>query len=143
MKLCKKIKITQEQEKAINSLLHLDGINGNICMAIEYYADVIYDKLNEFICEFKPLNTMPKYKVIKALIEGYEVERSFKVGDWVVDDYGGVMIVQYTEENGVWIMKYKEVSPSIWVDFGSEQGSKLRHATPEEIVEEIAKEKTA
>src|SRR5699024_9714190 len=84
------------------------------------------------VCELKPLRHMPLDRLIKALYIGYEVEETFKVGDWVVDVYEGITRIDSKEKEGLWIGE----GTLTWVNYDGECYERLRHATPEEIATE-------
>src|SRR5699024_4875730 len=84
------------------------------------------------VCELKPLRHMPLDRLIKALYIGYEVEETFKVGDWVVDVYEGITRIDSKEKEGLWIGE----GTLTWVNYDGECYERLRHATPEEIAKE-------
>lgn len=72
--------------------------------------------------ENKCLNDLSMEQFVKALYIGYEVEETFKVGDWVKD----------TSTNAVIKIKDRQHRNNI----NDPRYSTVRHATPEEIAEE-------
>src|SRR5699024_6673411 len=72
--------------------------------------------------ENRCLNDLSILDMARALYEGYEVEETFKVGDWVKD----------TSTNAVIKIKDRQHRNNI----NDPRYSTVRHATPEEIAEE-------
>lgn len=71
-----KVKLTQEQENAINELRE-EGLSD---------TQIIYGHMTFMMPLQKSLATINTDELIRALYIGYEVEPVFKVGDWVTDN---------------------------------------------------------
>lgn len=123
----KKVKLTQGQAEAIEKLKSKN--KGNVFYAIEEHAFTFADDDDYWLHEFKPLNDMGIADVAEVLVNGYEVEETFKVGDWVMHEpskwlgevtriYEDELEVTRLGDGYIWNKKY------------------VRHATPEEIAEE-------
>lgn len=114
--MSEKVVLTQEQAEAIEKESYRD------------YENILYDYLvvSDYDEKFKGLTFGGLYR---ALHQGYEVEETFEVGDWVIhepsESFGEVIRIHENEleitrlgDGYVWGKKY------------------TRHATPEEIAEE-------
>jgi len=72
-----KIKITREQEEALESYkIFIRELKTD---SIQYFID----NFEYWQTEFKPLQTFTPEQFLKLLCGWYEVEQPFKVGDWV------------------------------------------------------------
>ena len=122
-----KVKLTQEQAEAIEKLKRQH--KGNVFDAIEDHSNVLADANNEWVGKYSPLNEMTVAEVAQILVNGYEVEEMFEVGEWVMHKlskwigevtrvYEDALDVLRLGNEYVWNKKY------------------VRHATPEEIAEE-------
>src|SRR5699024_1459557 len=121
-----KVKLTREQAEAIKSIRgDINGgfTPGNIRTQLKkQWMDKPYATLNE----------LPFEQFIVAVLGDYEVEETFKVGDWVVDVYEGITRIDSKEKEGLWIGE----GTLTWVNYDGECYERLRHATPEEIATE-------
>src|SRR5699024_11169044 len=72
--MTEKVKVTPKMDELIRNTLK------------KYERHKIVEKYNSIACDYK--NEMDLDTLIKALYIGYEVEPEFKVGDWVVHEFG-------------------------------------------------------
>src|SRR5699024_844646 len=78
--------------------------------------------------ENKCLNDLSMEQFVKALYIGYEVEETFKVGDWVY-----VEVPKEELPNVYKIMRVDNYSVNLDRFYGNHKKNAIRHATPEEI----------
>lgn len=123
-----KIKITQAQADAIEEYLEC----GDVVEMLEVHAGIRADKNNNWVIEFKTLNSLSMADLARALLIGYEVEPEYKDGDWIV-------FVNAVNESLVCIIENVGNS-SVDTDYVGSNGYKqsfgkkrIRLATPEEI----------
>lgn len=106
-------------------------------------SDVVVRRIlteNMYTNRHEVFHSMTIDDVIRALYIGYEVEKNFEVGDWVVvdgysEDYDG-KILEITEiYKGALNLRYCKFSPSTdgGHNFCLDSVTDIRHATPEEI----------
>ena len=116
-----KVKLTKEQVTALEKAINDYGID----------TTMNDHSPHNWGGRLSPLNELKTHQMARALYIGYEVEESFEVGDWVIDDEYG-FIGQITKIEGECIWAY-------WDDDNEEKRiheKELRHATPEEIAKE-------
>lgn len=124
-----KIKLTVEQGKAIESLLVVmsaDGILNEFARGVSSSCGSCWQYLNE----------LPMSELARALLVGYEVEETFKVGDWVSligSPLTTFKIYAVRNSHAVpdWLKGIYDCGDTDvrdWMQFNT-----IRHATPEEI----------
>jgi len=118
--MTEKVKITQEQGEAIERFL--DSVDGDKERFLRMH--VAGDGIVYWGDYCHPLNNLSIMKFAEILVNGYEVEPKFKIGDWVVHD----------SEQGAEVVR--EIRRSvIETNKRSHFYYRFRHATPEEIAE--------
>lgn len=123
-----KIKLTQEQADAIESL-RSGGYDDDVIVRNTLFYEM---GTNENPCKrYNSLLDLHTDKLIRALYIGYEVESEFKVGDWVY-----VETPKSELPNVYKIMLVNKYHAQLDRLYGNHDKSKLRHATPEEIEKE-------
>ncbi|HAM79573.1 hypothetical protein [Ornithinibacillus bavariensis] len=109
-KILEKVKVTKEQAEMIEN--HRKHFETLMSKRITKHCPTVIDK-------------MPVEDVVRAFIDGYEVEPEFKVGDWVVHRHGGIGYIK------------RAISSVVETDTNVKDNiHEFRHATPEEIQQE-------
>lgn len=121
-----KVKLTREQAEALEEV-----------MKDRTKTSLIRESANPFMsaggymCEKNHIvfNEIDLETLIKALYIGYEVEETFKVGDWIVTKDG--MVAEIID-----VCMFHKDSVALYEVDGRHSFATLRHATPEEIAKE-------
>ena len=126
--MTEKVKLTKLQAEAIEWLM--DGAPGSWTqedLIREHTLDRHGWSGVEDAVDISVLNGLPLLTLIDALRIGYEIEKEYKVGDWVVHD-AGCKLGQIEIVRGKNITVRRTDGEGYWwnTDF-------IRHATPEEI----------
>lgn len=124
-----KVKITQEQADAIESLRSDEYDDDVIIRNVLFYEMRTWLETDN---NHRVLGEVRTDTLIRALYIGYEVETEFKIGDWVVHEFSGevVKIIGISEEDGKTCIKIDAYTTGyLFLD-------DFRRATPEEIAKE-------
>lgn len=111
-----KVKLTQEQADALKD--YLADCKGDISEAIDEHSNVYCDPDNGWFGDYTALNKITPSDMARALLIGYEVEKTFKVGDWVFNKSSDAVI---------------EIIAVEYANILNGENCNVRHATPEEI----------
>lgn len=122
-----KVKITHEQADALENFVNAF----DIATLIDDHAEHCLSNGGWTAPNYRVLNDLSQADLARALLIGYEVEPTYRIGDWVAGINTG-RVRQITQVDNA----------AIWADWSSvDSGEKylhvnyVRHATPEEIAE--------
>lgn len=138
--MSKKVILTKEQAEAIEWALNESDIymnNPDGLLSYSAFAGRQQDEEFKFKYELKPINDMKISQLAKALYVGYEVEPEYMLGEYVVYLPDGKVYKIY---HIPWTGKV-HLRNGVNLIIDDVPVDKIRHATSEEIAEEIAEEK--
>ncbi|WP_176140661.1 hypothetical protein [Halobacillus salinus] len=121
--------ITDVQEKAATHYYN------NYCIMGDLNRSDLMEKFinTDFDCDWKPLNDFTPEQFALLLCGWYEVEEPFNVGDWVMHH------ACKRPEKAVRINDRNELES----EYSLDRLSEFRHATPDEIAQEVERRKWA
>src|SRR5699024_2955381 len=126
--MSEKVKLTREQAEAVEKLRKM-AISDDVIVHNTVFYQVTE---RERDTAYKPFKDIDLDTLLKALYIGYEVEETFKVGDWVKVNW---------RDKKPSIHKVRRVNNTFAIIDGKQANTKpptriVEHATPEEIAEE-------
>lgn len=121
--MTEKVKLTREQAEAVDNWLSAATAMDGISALLDAHAD-----MERWVGVFAPMNDLSQADMARALLIGYEIEKEYKIGDWVV----------WETEHERRVLQIDRISKlttgeKVFGDEGFWLECIKRHATPEEI----------